>query len=589
VLVTSNAHAWREVATPVEICVWSKEIGADYLIVRTGRKAERTAAETLSRALGGLPLAHEQAAAYCERLDMSLTDFRRRFEAAPMRLLDDDRYAPTEYHNRMTVTKTFALAIKQAAKLHSAAESLIIYAAQLAPEAIPLFLFAEERKKLGEPLATALANDGLDEAVAALRTFALVNREIILDERDASIKTDCIRLHGLVREVAAAMQTSEAREHMRRTLVEVVTAAYPQGAFDDPKTWPRARRLNAIALALVDYDAEPPPGAEERAAELLNRLAGYRHHALAAYAQQRLLTERALKIIEDVMGPEHPDTAQLLNDLGFAIEAEGDLARARPLYERALGINEKVRGLDHQATAENLHNLGRLLILQGDLTGGRALIERSLAIKEKVFGPEHRRTSLDISMLAGVLQAQGDLAGSRVLYERALTISEKTLGPEHFDTARNLNSLAGLLRVQGELTAARPLVERALAINEKTLGPEHPKTAGTFNELALVLQDQGDLVQARSLFEQALAIREKALGPEHPNTNRVRQNFARLLLTSGDVTEALRCSEVALVANENALGQSHAWTKESAQLKADALVALGRAEEAAALRACYKI
>ncbi len=72
VLVTSNAPAWRGVAAPVEIRVWPKTIGVDYLIARTGRAAERQAAETLSEALGGLPLAHEQAAAYCERLHVSL-------------------------------------------------------------------------------------------------------------------------------------------------------------------------------------------------------------------------------------------------------------------------------------------------------------------------------------------------------------------------------------------------------------------------------------------------------------------------------------------------------------------------------------
>jgi hypothetical protein len=66
VLVTSNAHAWRGVAEPVEIRLWPKEIGADYLIARTGRAAERDAALALSETLGGLPLAHEQAAAYCE-------------------------------------------------------------------------------------------------------------------------------------------------------------------------------------------------------------------------------------------------------------------------------------------------------------------------------------------------------------------------------------------------------------------------------------------------------------------------------------------------------------------------------------------
>jgi FixJ family two-component response regulator len=35
-----------------------------------------------------------------------------------------------------------------------------------------------------------------------LRSFALLDRETIADERDPEIKTDCIRLHRLVREVA---------------------------------------------------------------------------------------------------------------------------------------------------------------------------------------------------------------------------------------------------------------------------------------------------------------------------------------------------------------------------------------------------
>ena len=133
-------------------------------------------------------------------------------------LLDAARDAPAEYHDRLTVAKTFALAIDEAAKLHPAAEPLIVHAALLAPEPIPLFLFAEAREKFGEPLASALAGDGLDEAVAALRAFALVDRETIVDERDPAITTDTIRLHRLVREVAAARREGEAREAARRAL-----------------------------------------------------------------------------------------------------------------------------------------------------------------------------------------------------------------------------------------------------------------------------------------------------------------------------------------------------------------------------------
>jgi hypothetical protein len=265
VLVTSNAHAWRGVAEPVEIRLWPKEIGADYLVARTGRETEREAAEALSEALGGLPLAHEQAAAYCERLEIPLAEYRRRFAAAPTRMLDTERDAPAEYHDKLTVAKTFALAIDEAAKLHPAAEPLIVHAALLAPEPIPLFLFTEGREKFGEPLASALAGDGLDEAVAALRTFALVDRETIVDERDPAISTDTIRLHRLVRDIAALRREGDARKQVRRALVETLAVVYPREVVRDPNTWSRARRLDAIALALVGSEGEPPNGAERSA------------------------------------------------------------------------------------------------------------------------------------------------------------------------------------------------------------------------------------------------------------------------------------------------------------------------------------
>ena len=159
VLITSNSPAWLGLAEPVRIGLWPKQIGAEYLIKRTGGTADRAAAEDLSVALGGLPLAHEQAATYCERLGIPLAEYAKRFEATPARLLDAEKDAPAEYHDGLTVAKTFALAIEEATKLHPAAEPLIVHAALLAPEPIPLFLFSEAREKLGNP-ASALADDG---------------------------------------------------------------------------------------------------------------------------------------------------------------------------------------------------------------------------------------------------------------------------------------------------------------------------------------------------------------------------------------------------------------------------------------------
>jgi len=347
VLVTSNAHAWREIAEAVEIRLWPKQIGADYLVARTGRADERQAAEALSEALGGLPLAHEQAAAYCERLEIPLAEYRRRFAAAPAQMLDTARDEPAECHDKLTVAKTFALAIDEAAKLHPAAEPLIVHAALLAPEPFPLFLFAEGREKLSNSLAAALAGDGLGEAVAALRGLALVDRETTVDERDPAISTETIRQHRLVREVAATLRTGEAREDARRALAEALAAIYPREAFNDPRTWPRARRLDGLTLALVGNDVAPPRGAEESASDLMCLLAQYRHRALGDYAQARPLVERALAIRKKAFGPDHPDTASLLNNFALLLRDLGDLAAARPLHERAVAIYDKALGPDH--------------------------------------------------------------------------------------------------------------------------------------------------------------------------------------------------------------------------------------------------
>jgi tetratricopeptide (TPR) repeat protein len=527
VLITSAAHAWRSVAKPVEIRLWPRETGADYLIACTGRDNERAAAEALADALGGLPLAHAQAAAYCERLEISFSEYRKRFEAAPARLLDDPRHAPAEYHDGLTVAKTFALAIEEAAKLNPAAEPLIAHAALLAPDPIPLFLFADAREKFGEPLATALASDGLDEAVAALRTFALVDREAIVDERDASVTTDAIRLHRLVREVAAALSAGDARENIRRALMAALEAVYPANAYNDPSSWPRCAPLTPHALASCEIESGGG-AASEQCAGLLNSAAAY-FYVRAAYAGARPLFERALAIREKALGPEHPDTATSLNNLALLLVTTSRLGEAEPLYRRALAIDEKSYGPDHPSVATDLNNLADLLHDTNRLSDAEPLFRRALAIDEKSLGPDHPNVAIRLNNLARLLRATNRLSEAEPLFRRALAIDEKSLGPDHPNVAIRLNNLAGLLRATNRLSEAEPLYRRALAIREKTLGPQHPDTAGILNNLAGLLRATNRLSEAEPLYRRAHSILEKSLGPDHPSTVTVRTNLSILL------------------------------------------------------------
>jgi tetratricopeptide (TPR) repeat protein len=568
ILVTSNTHAWRDVAVPFQIGVWGKETGADYLVARTGRNGERAAAELLSETLGGLPLAHEQAAAYCERLEKSLVDYHKRFTATPIKLLDDARDAPAEYHDRLTVTKTFAVAIDEAAKLHAAAEPLITHLALLAPESLPIFLFEDGREKFGEPLAAELADDGLDEALAALRAFALIERHTIIDERRPEIATDTIKLHRLIRQVAAERLPEPARGHATSALIDVFATVYPDQIFD-PETWPRARRLDAAALALLN--GAPPDVAEEAASRLLSGLAGYRHRALGAYAEARALYERALALCEKRFGANDPRTAETLNNLALVVRDEGDSGSAKKLLERALAINEQAFGDEHIQTVVSLNNLALLLRDDGDLEAAIPLLERTIACAEKAFGPEHPTTAASMANLALALKSNGDLTKARALLERALAIDEKSQGADHPDVANDLDNLALLSKQSGDLPGARALYQRALAIKEKSLGLMHPATADSLIDLAKLVHDQGELETARDMLEKAAAVLQATVGPDARETADCLSSLATVLHDQGDLAQALKHYERALAINEKKAGADSTATAVSLNNLADLL------------------
>jgi tetratricopeptide (TPR) repeat protein len=251
-----------------------------------------------------------------------------------------------------------------------------------------------------------LEGDGLDEAVAALRMFALIDRETIVDERERVIATNTIRLHRLVRQVAVARCGGEAGEKGRRRLIEALATVYPREVFSDPKSWPRARRLDVLVLVLVRRRCPAAWGGGGAGVWSTEFTRGIPASGARGYTLARPLYERALAIREKVLGPEHPNTATSLNYLGGLLKDQGDFAGARPLQERALAIREKVLGHEHPDTATSLNYLGGLLEALGDLNGARSYQERALAIREKVLGPEHPHTATTLNNLAFFLSAR---------------------------------------------------------------------------------------------------------------------------------------------------------------------------------------
>jgi tetratricopeptide (TPR) repeat protein len=598
VLITSRFSDWSELADEVALDLLPLEEAVALLRTRTGRGY--AGAQTLAEALGCLPLALDHAAAYCKRTQMRFADYATKVSS----LIDA---APRGVGYLRSVAATFNLAITEAVAQCPAAEALMAYLAQCAPERIPMTLVEGAVDSEAQRM----------EALAVLAEVSLLRHDPFEDGAPA------VTVHRLVQAVARA--GSEARgmaQDVAERIIQRLSATYPKLSFSEPTLWPLCAQLTPHLLALGEEASTRTANAEwsdllmrvglyvhgrgayleaapfyERAVAIREETLGSGHPETATslgslaslvtdlgdLTRAQQLQERALAIREKTLGPEHPDVALSLNQLAIIFRAQGDLPAARRLHERALAIRDKALGSEHPDTATSLNNLAVLIQDQGDLAGARRLLERAVAIREKVSGADHPYTASALNNLARLLKAQGDLLGARPLQERALAIREKVLGPEHPDTATSLNHLARLLHDQGDLAGARTFLERTLMVREKVLGPEHPDTAYTLNSLAGLCRDQGDLVGARPLFERALAIRNRVLGPQHPDTAVCLNNLGLLLQDQGEFEGALTLLDRALAIWEHTLSDEHRSTNLTRSNKARVLLAIGDATEALAL------
>ena len=501
--------------------MWSARVGLEplpgpvarrFLLHRTGQE-DVAAADAVALALGCLPLALEQAAAYLEVTGRDLAGYA---ELLRTRLPDMMREGKPDDYPR-PVAGTWLLSFELVEGERPAAVALLRLCAFLAPDDIPISILSAGAGRLTPRLGEALADElELDRTIAALVRYSFVRRE-----------GDALRVHRLVQAVIRDALGSE-REAWLTDAIRLLHAVIPEEPQLDPASWPLCARLVAH-VQVVDELVGDAGGEALAVSALMNRIGSY----LRCTGDLRLARrayERALAIRERELGPEHVETAESLNDLAGLLRERGELVAARPLHERALAIRERTLGPEHASTSNSLNNLGFLLRDQGDLVGARRLLERAVAIRERALGPEHPGTATCLNNLGLVLWDQGDLAGARGLLERALAIREHTLGPDHNLTAECLSNLGFLLRDLGEPDAARPLLERSVAMLRRILGPDHPHTARLVHRLALLLQDQGDLAAARHLHADALATLERTLGPHHQFTIESRRAGRALAL-----------------------------------------------------------
>jgi len=104
------------------------------------------------------------------------------------------------------------------------------------------------------------------------------------------------------------------------------------------------------------------------------------------------LYERALKIEEKALGPDHLEVAKSLNNLAELLRDQGKHGEAMPLFKQSLKVLEKVLGPDHHYVATILRNIAVSSMLLGQCDEALKDIKRAVVIFERSVGPEHPNT-----------------------------------------------------------------------------------------------------------------------------------------------------------------------------------------------------
>jgi Tfp pilus assembly protein PilF len=90
----------------------------------------------------------------------------------------------------------------------------------------------------------------------------------------------------------------------------------------------------------------------------------------------------------------------------------GEFEQGRAVLQRALAINEATFGPEHPDVAGTLTNLGLVQQHLGERAAARATLQRALAIFERFLGPTHAHTLQVKWILQRIDQAANEEAGS---------------------------------------------------------------------------------------------------------------------------------------------------------------------------------
>ncbi len=543
VIVTSRNHAWTRYAHPVELNVFSREESTAHLMQHVPG-LDKDSAARIADAVGDLPLAVGQAAAWLAETGMPASLYVERLE----RQAADALGLSKPFGYAMPVAATWNLSLQRLKERAPAAVRLLQILAFCSPEPISATLL------YGDEMNAALLP--LDEALRDRLTLGTVIREA---GRLALIKVNrastSVQMHRLVQAVIRSQMTANQQAEARHSVHRILAASRPgYGDTDDPANW--------SVYDIIWPHLEPSHAEEcddERTRELLIDWLRYQrfHGELQSGA---VLADRLQRLWTRDLGPDNRQTLQVQFQLANMLRAQGRFSTARNLDTQVLGRQRAVLGANHSDTLATAYGLAADLRGLGDFRRSLALDRKTYASFRKQFGAEYPRTLTAAHNLACSLRLAGDFAAARRLDERTLERQQRVFGPNHPSTLLTAAELGRDLRETGALRESVKLLRATYDTYRAVIGDERVLTLFTANCLAVSLRRAGEFDNAMRLTEETYSRFLKIYGPRALHSLSCALSLASDYSAHGDHSRGLDIATEVHAGYRESLGSNHPHT-----------------------------
>jgi tetratricopeptide (TPR) repeat protein len=603
ILITSRNPDWAGVSRPLEVAVFAREESME-LLKRRGPDVDDDEADRLADKLGDLPLAIEQAAAWCAETGMPVDEYLRLFDEKVEEILDTS--APADYE--VSVAAAWNVSFDELRKRSPAAHQLLQVCAFFAPEPISRSLFTGVRGISIAPELDAALRDPmrLSRAIRDINRYGLAK----IDHR-----SDTLILHRLVQVVVRNRMTPQHYAEMCHgahmllanldpndptsskqwpRYQDVLPHAYASNVIECDDSWVRQLAINlmrflyqwgdhqeAERLARQAYEdwserLGPTDSQTLQAAEWL----GYYLFVLGRYSEAAEHNKHTLELRRQVSGEDSEETLSMQTNVVVDLRAQGDFPSALRLTNDRYQKAKALYGDDDPTTLAAAHSHAVSLRFMGQYQQARELDEDTYGRRVEVLGYDNAATFSTLNGLILDRREAGEYSWARAELENLVQRASTLFGEDSAATLRRFSYLAVARRKDGDHDSALELSSRTLERFRLRYGDDQPNVLNCALAYSIDLRHSGDRQLGREIGEQTFERFRRNFGENHPHTLAAALDLGVTLRLLGDGASARQLDERSLEQFRLQLGADHPYSIACAINLASDLAAVGEPQAA---------